>query len=146
MLIVSSLLGNIVRAAIWINVECNIGIVCANLPLLRPVILATFPPSLRSAISRSTGSFGLFSSRRKQRSPSYKLSDEEDKYASFGDGSGAKGSKIARETVRHTLEHTDSDGAQSKKGKKHTNWFSVRGTVDDDDEDGEEMVPVSRTQ
>lgn len=127
--------GNITRAAIWINTECNIGIVCSNLPLLRPVILATVPPSIRSKFSISVSSFG-FSSNRRKRTPPYRLSDEEAQFGSLeSGGSGSKG-KMAVETVRHKIE-------PSGPRKGHSNWFSRQGTLDDGDDDAEEMVPVS---
>lgn len=110
--------------------ECNIGIVCSNLPLLRPVISAAFPPSLRSAISKSTPSFS-FSSRRK-RTSSYRLSDEDDKDASLG--SGGRRSTTDKQTVRAKIEPVGPR-------RTHNNWFSRADSIDDDDE---EMVPVGR--
>lgn len=117
-------LGNIVKAAIWINVECNIGIVCSNLPLLGPVINAAFPPSLRSAISKSLSRFS-FSSRR-NRAESYRLSDEENnKFASIGSGGGGK------QTARARIEPVAPKQSRN-------NWFSRRESFDE----GEEMVNV----
>ena len=37
------LLGTIVNAGIWINIETNLGIVCACLPTLRPLLLHVSP-------------------------------------------------------------------------------------------------------
>ena len=43
----------VVNSGIWLNVECNIGILSASLPLLRPLFSKTFP-SIRSKFSRSS--------------------------------------------------------------------------------------------
>lgn len=118
------------------NVECSIGIVCCNLPLLRPIILKAFPPSLRSKFSISRSSF-VFSSNRRRRSPSYKLRDEEAKLGSLETGvSGDSKGKTAVETVGHKM------GPMSPR-KGHNNWFSVQGTLDEGDQDAEEMVLVN---
>ena len=116
--------GNIVKAGIWINVECNIGIVCGNLPLLGPVINAAFPPSLRSKISKYLSKFS-FSSRR-NRSSSYRLSDDENKFASIGSGGGGK------QTARARIEPVAPKQSRN-------NWFSRRESFDE----GEEMVNVA---
>ena len=42
-----------VNSGIWLNVECNIGIVSACLPILRPLFSKTFPGSVRSKLYRS---------------------------------------------------------------------------------------------
>ena len=119
--------GNILKAGIWINVECNIGIVCSNLPLLRPVINAAFPPSFRSKLSFSRSGFS-YSSRRK-RASSYRMSDANDKFASMGTGN--TDSKNAKETVRAKIESVPK--------RTYNNWFSRHDSFDED----EEMVPVS---
>ena len=33
-----TILGTVVDVSLWINVECNVGIVCACLPVMRPVL------------------------------------------------------------------------------------------------------------
>ena len=124
-LISSSFPGTIVKAAIWINVECNIGIVCGCLPLLRPVMIAIFPTTFRDLISRSKSGF---SSRRKR---SYHLSDEEHKLSSMNSGSGRANPLPEQMRGDQVLE-------APKKGGK--NWFSRRESWDDGDQ--EEMVPV----
>jgi hypothetical protein len=44
----------ITRFAIWINVECNIGIVCACLPIMRSLLYAILPASLRARLPSSS--------------------------------------------------------------------------------------------
>ncbi|KAL8796826.1 MAG: hypothetical protein Q9195_000909 [Heterodermia aff. obscurata] len=104
--------------------DSNIGIVCSNLPLLGPVINAIFPPSLRSSISKSWSGFG-FSSRR-NRAESYRLSDEENKFASIGSGGSA-----GKQTARARIEPVAPKQSRS-------NWFSRTESFDE----GEEMVNV----
>ena len=60
--------GTITNAGIWINVECNIGIVSACLPVMWP-LLKRLPSLPKSVTSRLTA---LFSSNRSQKLPSNK--------------------------------------------------------------------------
>jgi len=61
----------IVNAGIWINVECNIGIVSACLPVMGPLLkhIPSLPKSISSRFS------ALFSSKRTNKTPSNKGSD-----------------------------------------------------------------------
>lgn len=63
--------GTIVNAGIWINVECNIGIVSACLPIMGP-LLKHIPSLPRSISSRFSA---LFSSKRSNTTTSNKGSD-----------------------------------------------------------------------
>lgn len=56
-------IGTIVDAGIWLNVECNLGIVCACLPIMRPFfrLAGSSFSSIRSRIRKYGGGTGLSS-------------------------------------------------------------------------------------
>ena len=60
-------LGTSVDAGVWINVECNIGIVSACLPLLRPLFNQQYPSSPASHFARFFRSFASYNATKGSR-------------------------------------------------------------------------------
>ena len=56
--------GTAIDAGIWINVECNIGIVSACVPLLRPFFITDYPSSPASHLARFFRSFSSYHASR----------------------------------------------------------------------------------
>ena len=119
-------LDTIVNLGIWINVECCVGILCACIPTLRPLVRTRWPEAFRSRFSRSR------SSRSGTNRGSLRLTDE-------------KNSRISTKTK--TLVST-AEGPNTKEvsGGKHKSWFGTQNTKDDErtrkGSMEEEMVPM----
>lgn len=125
----------LVNLGIWINVECCIGIVCACIPTLRPLVRARFPDAFRSRFTRSRGSGG----RSGMNKGSLRLTDEENSRISSTNKS---------KTLTSTAEGPDQNipiVKESKEGK-HKTWFGTQSTKDDErtrkGSMEEEMVPM----
>lgn len=125
----------LVNLGIWINVECCIGIVCACIPTLRPLVSASFPDAFRTRFSRSRSSKG----RSGMNKGSLRLTDEEN-------------SRISRSNKSETLTSTAEGPDHNKKpivkesqGGKHKTWFGTHSTKDNERTrkgSMEEMVPM----
>lgn len=121
--------GSVYHLAIWINVECNIGVVCTCLPVMRTLVQKIYPVAFLSRFSRSRG--GYSSQKGSQR-----LTDEEN-------------SRISqKKTVTSTVEgvglsRTSIDRGGSK--SKYSAWVSnKKQSKNEGDMTGsmEEMVPM----
>ena len=131
--IVSDLLpqDTIVTAGIWINVECNIGIVSACLPVMRPLLNTAIPKLIRSRFYRSHSS-------RTGGKGSHRLADEE---------LGTDGTHVG--TVDSTAEALGGKlyKQQPPQTGKHKTWlsaaFSSQGGGNGMSLE-EEMVPVGK--
>ena len=125
-LLIENLVGTIVNAGIWINVECNIGIVSACLPIMRPIFSFCFGESLRSRISRS---------RSSQNKGSQKFSEQK------------SGSNISTPGNTNNGQNLQSYRPERRKVR---GWFSgTVSTLTHDEErprasDEEEMVPIGK--
>lgn len=130
--VVSDLLpqDTVVTAGIWINVECNIGIVSACLPVMRPLLNTAIPKLIRSRFYRSHSS-------RTGGKGSHRLADEE---------LGADSTHVG--TVDSTAEALGGKlHKQPPQTGKHKTWlsaaFSSQGAGNGMGLE-EEMVPVGK--
>lgn len=120
-------LDTVVNAGIWLSVECNIGILSASLPVLRPLFSKHFPSSFRSRLTRSRPSrYGTGS----QRLPD---AEKGNRSSTLGNSGGSAG--------------VYSGGTS----KGHKTWYdnAVTAIASKNDETGsdcsrEEMVPMGR--
>lgn len=88
-------IGTIIDAGLWINIECNIGIVCACLPIMRPLFRAVSP--FASILSH----VGKYSRNRSQQggSSDRRTSSFERMVSKKGEGSFDKGGRIELNSV-----------------------------------------------
>ena len=119
---------SVVNSGLWLNVECNIGIVSACLPILRPLFSKTFPGAVRSKLSRSRPS---------------------------GYGSGSQRLPDVEKGVRSSTlgGSTDPSGGSGVGGnsQNHKTWYNAAATAKTSksgdtgsDCSQEEMVPMGR--
>ena len=119
--------GTIAHLAIWINVECCIGIVCACLPIMRPLLRSTHHRVMGSRLFRSHSS-------RNANKGSHRLTDEDD--SRFGSNGPALDCRV------------EGSGTQGKGGGsegKHWVWLPSLSQVRNDGKvkgNAEEMVPM----
>lgn len=126
-----NIIGTVVHLAIWINVECNIGIVCTCLPVMRTLVQKLQPLFLRSHFSRSRSGYG-------SQKGSTRLTDSEN-------------SRISqKKTVTSTVEGVGTPRKSMDKGGskgKNNSWFSNKRPLRNDDDmmgSMEEMVPIGQ--
>ena len=116
-----------INSAIWLDVEVDIGILSASLPMLRPLFSKAFPSGFRSRFSRSRNvRYGIGSER---------LEDLE-KEENTGRSSTLVGSNGG--------DHNKS--VYSGGGNNHNTWYARGGGHNDQGSEGsqEEMVPIGR--
>lgn len=99
--------GTVIDSGIWLLVECNIGIVCACLPIMRPIFQAVAPCVGLKTNNRSVETDSPFPSRPSRRSK-YNRSGS-DSHSGSDSNRGLKGSS-EHIVVSHELE------IQSQKG------------------------------
>ena len=77
-------LGTVVEAGLWINIECNLGIVCACLPIMRPLFRAISPmASVRSYLWKYSRGTSRTASTREPRGSSFDNIVSSEPYAGF---------------------------------------------------------------
>lgn len=121
--------GSVYHLAIWINVECNIGIVCTCLPVMRTLMQRIYPISFLSRFSRSRS--GYNSQKGSQR-----LSDEEN--------SGISQKKTVTSTVEGVGMPRPSMDRGGSRGKYNVWLPNKKHSKNEGDMTGsmEEMVPM----
>ena len=114
------------NSGLWLNVECNIGIVSACLPILRPLFSKTFPGTVRSKLYRSRPSGYANGSQR--------LPDVEKGSSTLGGSTNVSAGSGVGNTSRN-----------------HKTWYNAAATAktNRNGESGsdcsqEEMVPMGR--
>lgn len=122
------IIGSVIHLAIWINVECNIGIVCTCLPVMRTLLQRLDPVIFHSRVSRSRG--GSTGQKGSQR-----LTDDEEN------------SRISqKKTVTSTIEGVGMPlESLERRFSRHHTWLpGKRSNKIDTETTGsmEEMVPV----
>ena len=120
------MIDTVVNAGIWLNIECNIGIVSACLPVLRPLFSKTFGTTIRSKFYPSRGSrYGTGSQR---------LPDGEKGVPSNTAGAGTNVSAGSGGAANHI--------------RNYKAWYDVSTTTKTGDTGSdcsqEEMVPMGR--
>ncbi|RMJ25131.1 integral membrane protein [Aspergillus sp. HF37] len=111
-----------VGAAYWTAAECNVAIICACLPLLRPIVSRIFPKLMATSSYRRNTSKNYYGGSRSQRLPTYMFSrDQERDYDMYeinvkpGEQSGREsdrgiegGIEVTTEMIQETTKNGES--------------------------------------